>query len=76
MEQFKKIFWEECPNCGAELIVTTECDPKGDTGTAIWFCDGDEVVCGDNCGYVSAISADDGGVWLQDGNIDELEIEN
>lgn len=71
MTMFEKIFWEECPNCGAELIVKTECDPKNDTSTLMHLC-GDEVVCSENCGYISSISADEDGVWLQDGNIDEL----
>lgn len=72
MKIFEKIFWEECPNCGADLIVHSECDPINDTSTLMYFSDGDEVVCSENCGYISSISADDENAWLQDGNIDEL----
>lgn len=73
MTKYEKYFWEDCPNCGSELIVTTECDPKYDKDGKKWFCDGDSVRCADNCGFISAMSADEGGVWVQDGNIDELD---
>jgi hypothetical protein len=72
MIKYEKIFWEDCPNCGAELIVTTECDHKDDNDGTTWFCDGDDVRCADNCGFISAMSADEDSVCVQDGNIEEL----
>ena len=73
MDKYEKIFWEDCPNCGAELIVTTACDPKNDKDGKIWFCDGDDVRCANNCGFISAMSADEDSIMVQDGNIDELD---
>ena len=73
MVKYEKTFWEDCPNCGAELIASTECDPKDDKDGKTWFCDGDDVRCADNCGFISAMSADEDGVWVEDGNIDEVD---
>ena len=71
----KKIFMsDDCPNCGNALIVRTDCREENDTESKQWFCDGDEVRCAANCGFISAVSADENGVWIQDGNIEELPI--
>lgn len=70
-KEWKKFHSEECPNCGSKLEVLSDC--RKDTEFEIWVNDGDEVRCEDGCGFISAISADEGEVWVQDGNINELE---
>lgn len=61
-----------CPNCGDDIEVLSECLTKDDTATKQWFIDGEEVRCVSKCGFKTSISADEAGVWLQYGNIDEL----
>jgi hypothetical protein len=66
MTEYEKTFWQECPKCGAELIVTTECDPKDDKDGNELFNDGDYVRCAESCGFVSALNVDDSFIWLRD----------
>lgn len=68
--------WENCPNCGDEIEVLSECPEEEDTEFEQWFGDGEECRCAAKCGFVSCVSADENGAWMQEGNIDELEENN
>lgn len=74
-KEWKMIIGENCPNCGDNLEVLSECLEKDDTDSGQWFVDGEDVKCCGDCGFESAISVVDGEVWIQDGNINELNDE-
>jgi hypothetical protein len=75
MKQKQWKIWnsESCPNCGDAIEVLSECDENNDTEFEQWFMDGEDCKCVADCGFLSAVSADENGAWMQDGNIDELE---
>lgn len=56
----KDLLTDECPECGYNLTVTTNCDPANDDDFEQWLNDGDEVNC-DRCDYESIISVSDEG---------------
>ena len=68
-----KLFPCQCLNCGDRIEVLSECLEENDTEFEVFVNDGDYVRCESECGFISAISADEGEVWVQDGNINELE---
>ena len=73
MEKAWKILkCEDCPNCGDALEVFSACQEGDDTEFVQYLMDGDDVRCAAGCGFLSAISADDDDVWVQDGNINDL----
>jgi hypothetical protein len=73
MAKYEKIFnADSCPNCGDALIVSTDCTEENDNEFEQWFYDGEDVKCAADCGFISCVSADENGAWIQDGNIDEL----
>jgi hypothetical protein len=60
------VTFDDCPECGAAPVITTDCKVDGH------FYDGDEVRCSD-CGCPGYFSADeDGGVisWHQEADCD------
>mgnify|MGYP007017524116 CR=1 FL=1 len=71
-KEWKVFESESCPNCGDAVKVLSQCPASNDLKDEQWFADGEEVRCCADCGFISSISADDDGVWIQDGNIDEL----
>lgn len=64
---------ENCPNCGDGIEVLSECPEEDDTEFEQYLMDGEDCRCSAECGFLSCVSADEEGVWMQDGNIDELE---
>lgn len=74
-KEWKVFLSAECPNCGDGIKVYTACLEENDSDFEQWFTDGDTAVCTAECGFESVISADENGVWVQDGNLDELEAE-
>jgi hypothetical protein len=77
MERNEKIFQgDNCPMCGDDLIVNTECLEEDDSDFEQWYYDGDEVRCAANCGFKSFVSCDENGAWIQDVNADELVDNN
>ncbi len=73
MAKYEKIFIaDNCPNCGDALIVSTDCAEENDTEFEQWFYDGEYVKCAADCGFISCVSADENGAWIQDGNIKDL----
>ena len=73
MEKEWKVFQNyDCPICGSQIEVLTECLESNDNEFEEFFTDGDEARCASECGFISAISVSDGEAWIQDGNMDEL----
>lgn len=70
-KQWKILDHENCPNCGDLLEVFSKYHESGDFDGQLVE-DGEDVRCANLCGFVSSMSADEDGVWVQDGNIDEL----
>jgi hypothetical protein len=70
MPKFEKYFdWEDCPLCGSNLIVKTDCDPDNDTEEHSWYQDGDFVMCeNDSCLFESELSVDEenGDAWVKE----------
>jgi hypothetical protein len=74
-KQWKIFASESCPNCGDNLKVLSSSLESKDTEFEQWFSDEEEVECCGACGFKSAISvSEEGDAWIQDGNIDELSI--
>lgn len=61
----------ECPNCGDDLLVLTD-KQEVHNGENPYVGDSDEVKCCE-CDFKSNVIADDNGVYVDDGNINEIE---
>ena len=61
----------ECPNCGDDLLVLTD-KQEIHNGENPYVGYSDEVKCMD-CDFKSHVIADDNGVYVDDGNINEIE---
>jgi ribosomal protein S27AE len=75
MVKYEKIFIDDsCPNCGANLIVTTTCGRANDTEFEQYYYNGDDVRCAAGCGFASSVSINEDGAcaYIADGNLDEL----
>lgn len=72
-KKWKIFIGGDCPNCGGTVHVLTDCVEEKDSEFEQWFRDGDIAECYDDCGWKGGVSCDGENVWLQDGNIDELE---
>ncbi len=72
MKYNKEFPSEDCPNCGSELIVKTDCSPSDDNDFENFFNEDDEVTCSLLCGFKSIISVSDGEARVQDGNRNQL----
>ena len=71
-KEWKVFMGEDCPNCGDNLEVLSECLEKDDTDSEQWFVDGEDVKCCADCGFISSLSvSDDGCAWVQDEDIDD-----
>lgn len=75
-KEWKVFASDNCPNCGNNLEVLSDCPEEKDTEFEQWFIDGEKVRCCSECGFESALSVDDGEAWIQEGNISELSAED
>lgn len=75
-KKWKTLPNECCPNCGGELEVFSENHEQYDTEFITMLTDGEDVRCVAKCGFESAMSVDNetGEAWVQDGNLDELDV--
>lgn len=63
---------ESCPNCGDDIEVFSAVPESHDHPNSTSVYDGEKVRCV-SCKFESCISADEDGIQVQDGNIDEIE---
>lgn len=61
----------ECPNCGNDLEVLTDKQEIPENANP-WVGDSDEVRCCE-CEFKSHVIADENDVYVDDGNINEIE---
>ena len=70
----KKLLDVPCPNCGSTLILETEWGKEDANKFATGWYDGDTVNCENDCGFVTALYADEKGGWMdEEGNLEELK---
>ena len=69
----KKLLDVPCPNCGSTLILQTEWGKEDSNKFATGWYDGDVVSCENDCGFETALYADENGGWMdEEGNLEEL----
>lgn len=66
---FKNI---DCPNCGDNVLVLSECPETEDDSMDLVY-DDDECKCAADCGWKGNTIVEDENAWINDGNLDELE---
>lgn len=64
-KRWQPIDWAECPSCGDSVEALTDAEPG-------WVYDSDDARCV-TCDWEGVACADEGGCWLSEGNMGELD---